>query len=180
MKSSKKDEFIQVCILTLFMVSGLLLLIGFWLESERTDAFNRAKNAVYNYNKLKEDLKEDKFTQGLADEKRLKGAEEGQKDLSSEINLKHAAIFPDIEKTIQPYKRKMGAFWRHSKKLEVPLKQGRSLDMLVGFLDNIEMDRKDIHVEKAVFMTDNYDRNITKPRLWSCSASFVLWESENE
>ena len=57
MAKEKKNDILQVIILTLFMVSGFLVLLNLWFSGQREDAFQRAQTAASDFQKLKKDLK---------------------------------------------------------------------------------------------------------------------------
>ncbi len=178
MAKNKKNEILEVVILTLFMLSGILFLANFYLKSLREDALAAARTAGDNYQELAKRQKQDWLVQALAQHKRLNKTGQGTRDLSSEINHRQSISFSDIPRTFPPYTRKSGAFIRHSKKFDVPKKQGRALKFLIDFLGRIESERPDIHVESADFTTSTYKapEQPGQSRLWSMTCNFVLWE----
>jgi len=180
-KQGKKDDVLQIIILTLFIVSGILLLLNYVFATKRDDAFARVEAAVIEYNWLKENLSLKKLHDALAFQQELKKAE-GNRDIHTEINLRLKQSGLNV--TPSPlYKPKLG----RSKKFQYTrylLSSGtgtravkKGLFDWLRFIARLEDDRPDIHVQSLTLETKEVEPQESEDyRLWTCQAWFIRWE----
>ena len=180
MAKDKKSDILQVVILTLFMVSAFLVILNLWFAGQRDDAFQNAEAAALDYQRLQIDLKKPILRDALIMERKLMESQ-GNQDLHTEINNRLSAQLPDIKPSpkLKPKPDRSGKYLVHTYALESG--RGRSkvvkpLNMWLGFLERIEAERPDIHVESVTIETDSTELTDADKRMWSCSAQLVLWE----
>ncbi|HAK95046.1 MAG TPA: hypothetical protein DCM87_08615 [Planctomycetes bacterium] len=179
MKKPGESDILQITILTLFMVSGVLLVINIWFGSRRAAAYDQATAAVAENAQLQKALREESLRRMLGEERRLRSTEAGRKDFSAEINERAQNELRQTRST-PASPRPSESYIKWTKRLDAPIKDfGRDLAFWLSFLGRIESERPDIHVESVTLTTTEYD--IVPggaPRMWGMNANFVYWEQK--
>ncbi len=180
MVTEKKNDILQVVILTLFMVSVFLLILNFWFAGEREERYGRAQKAVEEYDWLKKNLKSDNLREALIVHKRLKQSE-GRKDLHAEINSRLRTQLPGVKASpkFRARRDRSGNYLIHSYQLDSGRGRDKvefTFDRWIRFLAQVEEDRPGIHTEKITLETKEFDVTASGKRNWTCNARLVLWQ----